>query len=127
MYRQAMDHSVSKQCDSQNSLNSSQLPDGLSEYQTTKIFIPVNLIGGTQIGALPLLLSTAIVEIIYEPINVQRDEKEGQIFGIFSISQMHFCFSQKLGLGWAENHRNSRGLIYFCHDMEVWRSHGRKF
>lgn len=48
--------------------------------------------------------------------------------GIFSISQMHFsCFSQKLGLGWAESHRNSRGWIYFCQDMEVWRNHGRKF
>lgn len=62
--RQAMDHSISKQCDSQNSLNSFQLPDRLLEYQTKKIFIPVNLIGGTQIGAFPLLLSTAIVGIV---------------------------------------------------------------
>lgn len=119
-------NSVSKQCDSQNSLNSSQFPDGLLEYwfQPTVILVPVNSISGTQVSAFPPLLSTAIAEIIQEPINVQRNEKEGQGY---SPSPKRSSPASAKGQGWAENHRNSRGWIYFSQNMEACRAMAESF
>lgn len=119
-------NSVSKQCDSQNSLNSSQFPDGLLEYwfRPTVIFVPVNSISGTQVSAFPPLLSTAIAEIIQEPINIQRNEKEGQGY---SPSPKCSSPASAKGQGWAENHRNSRGWIYFSRGHGDLQSHGREF